>query len=372
MATQSLLQKQLANDPKCKPLKLIQDVSTRWNSSYMMVKRLLNLRVPVFAVLHDESVTKASDRAILDMTDNNWKVLESILPVLEPFVDATEILGKEDSPTGSQVFVLLGSLFQTLNDSELDNGVCKDLKSKIKLGLMKRFHVDASGTPNDSVVESSPLVLALALDPRYKSLKTLTARQREIVKGRIAVLLDDEVKNSTEGDANTEAKEEEPKPKVAKVTDCLIGDITFDLTSIESNSDEYSEFIKETIRIPNPLNWWELSETRYPKLAILAKRYLCIPATSIPSERVFSVAGQTVSKLRASLDKDTVNEILFLHKHLKKTICNLLEDFPQTNEPQAAESAGESAEFEIKREINPEEMDDLMLKKNENVMHLTI
>ena len=174
VSTQAVLQKQQSN----KPLKLVQDVSTRWNSSYLMIKRLLHLRVPVFAVLHDDKVTKTADRSQLDMTDANWKVLETIMPILEPFVQATEVLAREDTATASQVFVLLSSLFQTLDDNDQDNNTCRELKAKIKQGLMKRFHVDQSGTPTDEVVTSSPLALALALDPRYKSLKVLSVAQR--------------------------------------------------------------------------------------------------------------------------------------------------------------------------------------------------
>jgi hypothetical protein len=56
----------------------------------MMMKRLLDRLVIVYAVLYDNSITKASERANLDISDADWKVMESIVPILEPFVQAIE------------------------------------------------------------------------------------------------------------------------------------------------------------------------------------------------------------------------------------------------------------------------------------------
>ena len=36
------------------------------------------------------------------------------------------------------------------------------------------------------------------------------------------------------------------------------------------------------------LEWWKKNAVFYPRLSILAKKYLCIPASSVSSERVFS------------------------------------------------------------------------------------
>ena len=38
--------------------------------------------------------------------------MEDIVPVLEPLADITEVLGKEDQPTGSGVHVILYSIFK--------------------------------------------------------------------------------------------------------------------------------------------------------------------------------------------------------------------------------------------------------------------
>ena len=44
----------------------------------------------------------------------------------------------------------------------------------------------------------------------------------------------------------------------------------------------------------SPLEWWARKEKQFPRLAKLAKTYLAVPATSTPSERIFSLAGNTI------------------------------------------------------------------------------
>jgi hypothetical protein len=63
----------------------------------------------------------------------------------------------------------------------------------------------------------------------------------------------------------------------------------------------------------NPLAWWKKRQHQLPLLSILAKRTLCIPATSAPSERVFSQAGLTISNLRCSLSAEHASNLIFLH-----------------------------------------------------------
>ena len=51
----------------------------------------------------------------------------------------------------------------------------------------------------------------------------------------------------------------------------------------------------------DPLEGWRESRKVYPRLSNLARKYLCIPATSSSSERVFSTGGNIVNCLRSSL-----------------------------------------------------------------------
>jgi hypothetical protein len=60
------------------------------------------------------------------------------------------------------------------------------------------------------------------------------------------------------------------------------------------------------------LDYWQLNKTNYLVLAILAKRYLAILATSASSEKFFSQKVLNINKLRNRLNKNTFNSIMCL------------------------------------------------------------
>ncbi|KAK1900426.1 Zinc finger BED domain containing protein 1 [Dissostichus eleginoides] len=68
-------------------------------------------------------------------------------------------------------------------------------------------------------------------------------------------------------------------------------------------------------RLEDPLNYWQTQKHVYPNLHKLAVTFLCTPASSVPCERVFSKAGEVVSKKRNRLSPKTVEKILFLNKN---------------------------------------------------------
>lgn len=62
----------------------------------------------------------------------------------------------------------------------------------------------------------------------------------------------------------------------------------------------------------NPFEQWEDMKTVFPHLYNLAHEYLAIPATSVPSERLFSKAGSTLTKIRNRLSPKRLDKLLFL------------------------------------------------------------
>ncbi|KAJ0036129.1 hypothetical protein NQD34_004806 [Periophthalmus magnuspinnatus] len=66
----------------------------------------------------------------------------------------------------------------------------------------------------------------------------------------------------------------------------------------------------------DPLLWWGGHAGELPHLSRIARRFLCIPATSVPSERIFSASGSIVTPHRARLNPEKVNMLTFLHFNL--------------------------------------------------------
>ena len=65
----------------------------------------------------------------------------------------------------------------------------------------------------------------------------------------------------------------------------------------------------------DPLQWWKSREASMPILAEVARAILCVPGSSVPSERVFSKSGQLLNKKRASLKSKNVDMLIFLNKN---------------------------------------------------------
>ena len=58
----------------------------------------------------------------------------------------------------------------------------------------------------------------------------------------------------------------------------------------------------------DPLVWWQQNEQRFPTIKLVARKVLCVPATSVPSERIFACAGLLINKLRNRLSTDIVDK----------------------------------------------------------------
>ncbi|KAJ8007774.1 hypothetical protein DPEC_G00097690 [Dallia pectoralis] len=139
------------------------------------------------------------------------------------------------------------------------------------------------------------LYSASFLDPRFKALPFLTEEEQLEIHANVvaeAAALERQV-NSEEAEVESDTPQQEgPAPKrrpSALVT--LLGK-TFTEVSVVRRSarSRAEEELKKNLKAhplslsENLLSWWRTHQTAFPLLAGLAKRYLCIPGTSVAAE----------------------------------------------------------------------------------------
>ena len=86
---------------------------------------------------------------------------------------------------------------------------------------------------------------------------------------------------------------------------------------VEKEIQTYRE-MPPTITLSDPADWFWTQTQTYPLLSCLAFSYLCVQASSTPSERVFSNAGKTICAERARLLPEKADMIVFLKKNCCK------------------------------------------------------
>lgn len=138
------------------------------------------------------------------------------------------------------------------------------------------------------------------------------------------IRMEPELEEDDQPDPDQEEDTSAPAPKRKKsALDDLLGGtfvaVRVAPKSAHSTAEEEVKRYNKATPLPlagDPLSWWREHEVEYPLLARFAKRYLCIPGTSVSAERVFSTAGDIVTAQRSALTPDHVDQLLFLNKNI--------------------------------------------------------
>ena len=289
---------------KSKFYKLKQDVETRWNSTYIMLESFEKQRVAVTTVL--------GNRGKLDaiLTDTELQQLTETLAVLKPFFQITTEISAENHTSISKIIpmIIIMENFLTSQKSSLSTELKDQLDSCFKETGNQRF-----------------ATFATFLDPRFKD-KMFKEDQKLVIKQELTKYMEDkkpQEEEKTTKETNKEAKEttstEETQENAFKFWATFDKeteeelDIMADVSAIDLEMSRYLEG-RRCARETNILKWWKENEKYFPNMSTVAKKYLCIPATSVPSERVFSKAGEIVSARRSRIKSKNVDMILFLNK----------------------------------------------------------
>ncbi|GES84622.1 zinc finger BED domain-containing protein 1-like [Rhizophagus clarus] len=115
------------------PLHLIQDISTRWNSSYLAWDRLIFLQYAVlqlsvnlsYSLISEEKTDGIRLKKIM-IKDNEWELLDELCNILAPFEKATQDFSGNTYVTLSQMFPIITDLTNSLKPSDNSYEVLED------------------------------------------------------------------------------------------------------------------------------------------------------------------------------------------------------------------------------------------------------
>lgn len=296
------IQEQLGYSP---PLVLIQDVVTRWNSTFEMFQRVLDLKIPLSTALAETNYNEY-------LTNNDWIIITRACELLKPFKEITTEISSEKSVTISKIVVLSKSLIKYCNKIKSEHNTCMQISKMIGVLVSE---VDARFRS----LELNPLYAeSTILDPRFKNYGFL--HQYAFSEGKKSLISKAATVNIV---SNTQEVTVLPNQTD---DDSIWNDFDSEVGSIVQSSNPTAAFIVEIdkylhepllSRREDPLLWWKLNQYVYPRLFKFVKKRFCIMGTSVPCERIFSKAGQTITKKRSRLTCSKFEQMIFLNFNLE-------------------------------------------------------
>ena len=165
-------------------------------------------------------------------------------------------------------------------------------------------------------VLSEEYLISTILDPRIKSMNN-KAKEEEILRKKYEEYKENYLPTPNESQSSSPTPSESSiilnpiyKPRLFSI---------FEQNQPRA-SDEVEEYLKEDKISFNqcPFNWWLNKKNKYPILSKMARIHLAIPATSTPSERLFSDAGNLLSAKRSRMNSELFQRIMFLKRNAIK------------------------------------------------------
>jgi hypothetical protein len=111
--TELLLQKQ-SEQESARLLRMVGDISIRWNSTYDMILRAMRLRIPLRNWL-DEQVLLEPGLDGLALSTLDWKKLKYLIILLRPFAEYTSLIGNTRDATINHTWNVYNALFDHLD-----------------------------------------------------------------------------------------------------------------------------------------------------------------------------------------------------------------------------------------------------------------
>lgn len=329
-------------------LTVLMDCPTRWGSTRDMLARMVEVKKPLKAFLRYMRTPKGKSEfesaPDLDMPPpEEWFTIKCLLAILSPIAATSELLGGQGYPTLAIAFPCLRQIENTLKRTDLfDEEISHVAERSFKDTVVKTMTTVRQAFSDLFVKRFGDLpkefLWTSFLDPRLTSMEGVTpeeveAAKRLLVDATISLALENNALMDDGGQSRSDAyvvhsgsiiskkcriqqmeavfgkqKKADPAAIRAKVENRL-------QTRCTAEVYRYLDDVEFTQFDVDPLDWWRKQGGLYPYMAPLARKWLACVATSVPSERAFSTAGNIVSSKRGALEPSMVRDLIFIHEN---------------------------------------------------------
>jgi hAT family C-terminal dimerisation region len=254
------------------------DCVTRWYSTFVMIKKSLELQDVINSTVKDPSWGDRQAREAATLTPEDWANAQELHDFLEvPALISTQ-MGGQGNVTISMATLALQNLTKHCDGfMHHENETIQECAT-----IIKDYCDDYA-----SLLSSEVALVAQFLDPRFPVPRC--PKGRALVEELLAATYPNE--------SNGMVQE---KPRHADLFESVFG------AEQDTECDEVSVFaaMRAAPKDCDILKWWITRQETFPRLFLLAMDYLAIPASSVPAERANSKAKRTFDG-RASLHNDT-------------------------------------------------------------------
>ena len=274
-----------------------------WNSTFSMFVRMVEQYEAVNTVL----CFLSKDHMCL--CDDEVELMRSVIEVLKPFEAATQEICTSSYTFMSKV-IPIATLLQQVTAVAMSP--LSSPQAALKSALLQQM-----GQYFANFESSYTLAVATLLDPRFKRHAFTDVAALESAQHRLLSEITQTVQSS-EVSATSDNILSDNASSFWNMFDRKVSEAGAMKNTASEAENESRRYFKEA-NIPrkaDPLQWWKLNEVQFPHLKILAQKYLCIPATSSSSDRLFSKQGDLVEMKRDLIKPNQLHTILFLNKNL--------------------------------------------------------
>lgn len=286
------------------------DVSTRWNSTYLMLRDALYYKAAFIRL----KVANRSKYAKISPSDTDWGMAATVFQCLENFYDLTELLSGTSYPTANLFY----------------RGFCAIRELLSKWINHKNLTIRQMATAMSEKFEkywgcsSTSLAVACFFDPRYKK-KIIEFYMRKFAGDYYQVQLEEFVTvvkklyqfysaSKPAASSTTVGVDASPAETLGAKRYSELESFLYEDSGSDGNDlNELDLYMAEPLLKQESfdiLAYWKNKTDKCPVLSQIARDLLAIQVSTVASESAFSGAGRVLDPYRNRLDPEMVQALV--------------------------------------------------------------